>query len=379
MSPSRSSSQRPLHLAMLATLLLAVLFLLASDDPAAAQGFTPRFPGDVPLDVQRPDAPLVSGDALDKVDDAFQDMALEVGGRLAEIARNLLLSLLLIEMVWSLGQIVMTRGDFGRLMSTFFRRIIIAGFFLFLMEGIPTPNGNVGIATFVLMSAEALAGVTIDASLKPGEVWNDMHRAGWNIYDNTSGIGRSMIAALVWVITSFLGAIIAGLMMLAYIEIYVVFTVGVLTLGFGVWKQTEAWARNFLFGAVGKIFKVFTLLLIVSVVRLQQENMGQITEIEDGLLLIGMTLIFIMIVARVPGTVEAMISGTPGGSADQQLVETATMLPGKGIRSAGGAAVGGTGKAVRAGGKVAWNAGVKPAAGQLAAGLRTIRKRMGGI
>ena len=335
--------------AMTLTVVPGLLVLLVLADPAAAQ---------------------MSAGEIDKVDTAFQAAANAIGGDLKDIARNLLFGLLLIEMVWSLGQIVMTGGDFGRLMSEVFQRVVIAGLFLLLIDGIPAPGGTIGIAKFIIISAEALSDSTIESSIKPSEVFGDIYRAGAQLYDNTSGFRASLGAALVWLALVFLGASIAGTMLVAYIEIYMAFTIGILTLGFGAWKQTSGIARNFLFSAAGRIFKLFAVLLIVAVIRLQLEALEGLAGFEEGMVLIGLLVIFNMILGTVPAEIERIVAGAAGASAADKVTQAAT----DGAKQGAGKAAGAAGKAAASGAKTATKAGVREAGDKLANTIRNIKK-----
>lgn len=154
-----------------------------------------------------------------------------------------------------------------------------------------------------------------------------------------------MSAAFVWLLLAILGAVVVGLMIVTYIEIYVIFTVGILSLGFGVWSVTEQFAKNFLFSAVGKTLKLFTMILMASVIALAIESFGDLSSFEDGLITIGIVLIFAMLMSSVPQAVEQIISGIPAVSADQGVAGAVTGASKTAGKAAGYAAVNG-GKAL---------------------------------
>ena len=275
---------------------------------------------------------------IDQVSDSFRIAVEGISEKLSTIAEGILMSLLLIELIWSLGKAVMKQSDFSKLFGTFVKRIVVAGFFLAIIDGIPTASGNVGIGTFIIQSAEALVSESNKtASLKPSDLFWQMLHAGRDIYDRSSGITSIVTAAIVWILMAVIGAIIVGLMIVTYIEIYVIFTVGILALGFGVWTVTEQFAKNFLFSAVGKILKLFTMILMASIVAFSIQSFGNISTFEEGLITIGILIIFAMLMSSVPQAVEQIISGIPAVSADQSVAGTVS-----------GAAKGG-GKAVASG------------------------------
>lgn len=291
---------------------------------------------------------------IDQVSEAFQDAVVGMSSKLAVIARNLMMSLLLIELIWKLGKTIVAGDDFGKLMSVFFKRIVIAGFFLAIVDGIPTNSGQIGFGTFIINSAEALTNESVGtASIKPSDLFWQMLNSGGEIYANSSGLGGTVTAAIVWVLMSIMGAVVVGLMIVTYIEIYVIFTVGILALGFGAWSVTEQFATNFLFSAVGKTLKLFTMILMGSVIALQIEAFGTLTEFEDGLIVVGIVIIFIMLMSSVPQAVEQIISGIPAVSGDGAIAGALTGAAMKGARIGASGATKGAGAAAQKGASAA--------------------------
>ena len=318
---------------------------------------------------------------IDQIPTSFQAGIEGIAAKLADIARNLLMSLLLIELIWSLGKIIMQGDDFGALMGAFFKRILIAGFFLALVDGVPTPAGNVGFGTFIIQSAEALTEQsTGQASLKPSDVFFQMYGAGTDILGNSNGIVGKIMGSVVWLILTLMGGVIVGLMVLAYIEIYFIFTAGILALGFGAWSTTQQFATNFLFSGVGKIFKLFVMILMGTIISAQLNAFGPLEGVEDGLIAIGVSLIFVMLMSTVPGAVEQMISGIPSASSDGAVADAATRLPKKGASKAGSVAAGGAVKGGKAAGKFVWqkSGGAATAAKMRGALADRIRSLKGG-
>ena len=278
---------------------------------------------------------------VDSVTCAFIEAVNRIGDNLKIIARNLLFSLLLIEMVWTIGRIVMSNGDFGEMMSAFIRRVLIIGLFLFFINGIPIASGQtVGIASFIILGAEGLLGaVNADAlSLAPGDIYFGMIDLGREIWNDSSGFGGTVSAALVWIVLAVIGGVIAALIILAYVEIYVVFTIGIVILGFGGWQETQDFARNFLFAGVGKIFKLFTTLFVAVLIDAQLTLMDGLNSWEDGFLVIGLCIILVIILFKVPAAVEGMIASA--GPSGNQAVQTGAIYAGRRVMSAGGKAGG---------------------------------------
>lgn len=293
---------------------------------------------------------------IDQVSESFKGAVQSMGSKLSAIARNLMLSLLLIELIWKLGKTVMEGDDFGKLMGVFFKRILIAGFFLAIVDGIPTGSGQVGFGSFVIQSAEALTNHSLGTvSIKPSDLFWEMFSSGQSIYSNSTGVTGSIAAVIVWLLLVMLGAVIVGLMIVAYIEIYVIFTVGILALGFGVWSVTDQFAKNFMFSAIGKTLKLFTMILMGSIIALQIKAFGSLSGFEDGLVTIGVVLIFALLMTTVPAAVEQIVSGMSSGGAEQTVQSAVTgasmgaaqrgmSMATKGGKAGLGSAAGGLGK-----------------------------------
>ncbi|WP_419739479.1 type IV secretion system protein [Ruegeria sp.] len=311
---------------------------------------------------------------VDEIRDAFETSVVEVGDRIKGIAIRLLFSLFVIELVWSLGRIVMEQGDIGQVLSALMRRIVIAGFFLLLIDGIPSGGGEtLGIADFILRSAEALSDEAGGPeTLSPSDIFFPMMDTGFNIWDNSTGIGGTLSAAIVWVMMVVMGAIMTGLIILAYVMIYITFTLGILILGFGILQPTQHFATNFIFRAIGSIFRLFATLLIAAIIKTQLESMEGLNGFEDGILIIGLCLILTMVLFVVPASIESLIAGAPGASPDGAIHRAGTKgagLAGQGAKTAGKAGAKAAGTTLKAGSKAA--------GGALSASIRSIKGRFG--
>jgi type IV secretory pathway TrbL component len=226
----------------------------------------------------------------------------------------------------------------------------------------------------VIQSAEGLVEATDNrASIKPSDLFWQMFESGQQIFDGSKGISGKIAGTIVWLLLCVLGAVVVGLMIVTYIEIYVVFTVGILALGFGVWEVTAQFAKNFLFSAVGKIFKLFTMILMASVISLTIQAFGTLSSFEDGLITIGIVLIFAMLMTSVPQAVEQIISGIPAISGDAAVSSAITGASIKGAKIAGNATASAAKSALSAGGKLA-GSGAKKAGTALASRIRDIKK-----
>jgi P-type conjugative transfer protein TrbL len=297
------------------------------------------------------DVSAVDVGAIDNISTDIRDMIAGMRWRLAAIARNLLLGLLLIELIWKLGQAVNDGEELSAYIKLMAKRIVIAGFFLFVLGGIPTGSdgSTVGLADFVIQSAEALTKITNEnATNKPADLFWQTYEAGHQGYKNSKGFENAVIAGFVWIVLVVIGAAIAAVVLVAYVEVYTIFTIGTLALAFGAWSATEQFAQNFLFAAIGKILKLFTTMIIATVASLIVTTTGPITEVGDGLVITAVVLILVIVLGSVPTAVEQIISSIPlssgEGQAAQMVINTAKetgKVAANAVSSGVGGAVGG--------------------------------------
>lgn len=328
------------------------------------------------------DVSAVDVGAIDNISTDIRDMIAGMRWRLAAIARNLLLSLLLIELIWKLGQAVNDGEELSAYIKLMAKRIVIAGFFLFVLGGIPTGSdgSTVGLADFVIQSAEALTKISNEnATNKPADLFWQTYEAGHQGYKSSKGFEGAVIAGVVWIVLVVIGAAIAAVVLVAYVEVYTIFTIGTLALAFGAWSATEQFAQNFLFAAIGKILKLFTTMIIATVASLIVTTTGPITEVGDGLVIAAVVIILLVVLGSVPTAVEQIISSIPLSSGEGQAIQTVTgaaKTTGQVVVTAAGAAVGG---AVGAAGGSAAGGGVTKTAATLVGRAAGRSARQAGI
>ena len=117
-----------------------------------------------------------------------------------------------------------------------------------------------------------------------------------------------------------------------------------------------------------------------TLISVQLNAFGPLEGVEDGIVAIGVSLIFVMLMSTIPGAVEQMISGIPSASSDGSVANTATHLPKKGASKAGSLAGGAAVKGGKTAGKFVWQkSGGAAAAGKLGGALADrIRSLKGG-
>ena len=260
------------------------------------------------------------GAGIDGIVAAFERAVASISNSMIDVAITLIGSLLLIELVISLGRIVVTGAGLGELFATLLNRILIAGFYVFLMNNIPGLGGMNG---FVGQTAEALAGLAgTGQAITPGELMSQSFVTFGALYDASSGIAGAVVAGLIGVVLVILTAMTVAMIVVAYVEVHIVFSLGVVALGFAGFSGTEDIARGFSRGALAKTLKLFAMLTLGSVMGTLFTTLGygaigasDEAVMTSGLTLVAAAVILFFVVLSVPSALEGVVMGIGGGSA----------------------------------------------------------------
>lgn len=338
----RPSHRTPVHSgplqAAVINVTLVFAFLALSANPAGAEVAGPG-----------------AGGGIDSIVAAFEGAVNAASGNLVAAARTLLGSLLLIELVLAVGRAVVRGSDLGELFATVMQRILIAGFYLFLMDSLPGLGGMNGL---VGRSAEALAGLGSGGqAIKPSDILSQSLATASSIYGASSGIAETISAALIGIIIVLLSAITIAMVVVVYVEIHVVFGLGIIALGFGGFSGTDGIARGYLMAGIAKSLKLFAMLVLSSIFGAVYRTLGfGLFDTEGGgefitaaFTLVAATAVMMMVVLTVPAALEQAAAGASSGGASAAS-GAGSMVRGAGSKAAG-AALG------MAGGKAASGAG----------------------
>lgn len=230
----------------------------------------------------------------------YKNTFYDVTDRLVVVATSLLFSLILIEWVWTTAQYVGRGAGLGEYISALSFRIVLAGLFLFIIN-----LGN--YSDLVIRSADGLLDQTTSgASINVVDLFDNVLAASFELFGrSTFAIAEKFAAIMVL----FLGAIIIGLILVAYMEVYLAFGAAFVALGFGGFSGTRHIAINYLKRSVGRVFRLFTALFcgaLLSVLLAAEFETGE----GDGMLLVGIMTILLFVILKVPSAVEQAVVGT---------------------------------------------------------------------
>jgi P-type conjugative transfer protein TrbL len=287
--------------------------------------------------------------SVDAIVTTFERALTGVSVHLSIVARNIMGTLIIFELVWAFGQMVATGSDLGSMLYALLKRIIIVGFYFWATSAIPS---NGGLDDFVAKTAAYLtqtaagggAPITAGSFLKAGIAQGMalVVAAGWSF--------QVFIAAFAAVFIVICCAAIGAALIVTYVEIHFLFSLAIVALGFGAWTQTEQFARNYLMGAVGKTFKLFGILMVGNVftqifntVGLGAAGATVNNPAESGLLLAGITFVMVVIAFVLPSALEHLVTGgsispTGGGALGGAVGGFAGSMMGGAAKLAGGGA-----------------------------------------
>lgn len=268
------------------------------------------------------------GGGIDSIVSAFEGAVNAASGNLLTAAKSLLGALLLIELVLTIGKIVVKGSDLGELFATLLQRILIAGFYLFLMDSLPGFGGMNGL---VGASAEALAGLGSGGqAIKPSDILGQSLSTASSIYGSASGIAETIAAALIGVVIVLLTAVTIAMIVVAYVEIHVVFGLGIIALGFGGFSGTDGIARGYLMAGIAKALKLFAMLVLSSIFGTVFQSLGfgyanggegagALEAAGDFMVhaftLVAAAAVMMMVVLTVPPALEQAVAGANAGGA----------------------------------------------------------------
>lgn len=241
------------------------------------------------------------------------------------VAESLFFILIVANMVWIFGKLVLSAGTLGDLMKEFAKLIIFSGMVIALINAAPLIPG------FILENAGQIAERgSPSASGDPGEIFSRlMDIAGLVAVSNTNPlVGFAGILPAI-VITVFAAGIVAFIA-IAVIEAHLIGGVGVVLLAFGGWDLTSDIAKSYLRWALGTALKLVTVFLLAGViVEVTQSwstfSFNPVTNIENMIAVMGLMFIAFIMVMVVPGTIQQIASGASFSSSAEAGMSSVKM------------------------------------------------------
>ena len=259
-------------------------------------------------------------------------------------AFGLFWSLAGIELAWTGVNLALQGADLKEFAAELVRRVLFIGFFLSLLTyGHNWANTIVDSLRLTAASASQAAGAS--SGMSPAVIFDigikmaiNLAQA-YSIFDPGGALGLAIAALIITIVF----ALIAAFMVLAYVEMYIVLTAGMILLGLGGSRWTKDFAVKYLTYAFSVGMKLFILQLLLGIGEGLFTDWTQQFGSDQGqvFLVLGGSIVMLALVKSVPDLVQSLITGISVGS-------------GVALPAAAGAAVGGmAGAALRTGGGLA--------------------------
>ena len=320
-------------------------------------------------------ANVPTNNALEQIKILYHDHAQNWSFVLNIYAVRLFWILALIDLAWLGIQLALNPGEFSDFFAALIRKILFIGFFWILLQPVPGgPAGaqarGIGWATDIVSSLVQAGGQANNwsggtATISPSKIFD----SGWELCAQvidgckTWKVWKSLPLLIGAIIIMICFALIAAMMLLMYVQSYIIIYAGVILLGFGGSVFTKDISLMYFRSALSVGVKLFIMILVVgigqSILDLWIANFD--VTLEQVILFIGAAVVLLALVKAIPDMVADLINGFSWGSG-QALTHSSAQVG----KAAAGAAIGGVAGAL--GGKMAVSEAVSLAKTQKAKG-----------
>ncbi len=282
--------------------------------------------------------------ALDQIKNVFRDNSVTWGPTLQLYAERIFWGLAAIDLTLAAVWLVLNPGEFSDFTALVVRKTLVIGFFFALLQnGIAWAN--------LIVKSLVVAGGTVNTgaiNITPSDIFETGYNLCSDIIDATGVF--SPIDSLGLVIGGFIVmicfALIAAMMLLVYVQAFIMVNAGILFLGFGGLTYTREIALVYFRAALSVGAKLFIMILVVG---LGQTILSQWIAVFDVnfkelSIFIGAAVVLLALVKAIPDMVGDLINGFSWG-AGESLGRTTVNIAKTSVAAsvgAGAAAAGGT-------------------------------------
>ena len=291
-----------------------------------------------------------SDNILDSIVTMYRDEAESWRAPIMQAATRLFWILVGIDFIWTGINLGLERATFERIVAELIKRIMIIGFFYALLINSGAWASAI-INSFRNLATEAGAtGIGSGTGISPSNIFDIGIRIAGDLSQQVtfSEIGESIARVIISIIILISFAFIAGLLLVALVELYIALNAAVILLAFGGSRWTSDYAIKYLSYILSTGMKIFVMQLLIAIGQTFIQNMntqfqGNITQ---SLVLLGASIVLCMIVKYIPDYIQSIVSGVAPGSAGSGLLTAASAAGGAAVGAAAGAATGGAGGAM---------------------------------
>lgn len=296
-------------------------------------------------------ADVPTNNAIQNIMDTYRNTAANWSPVLVGYATRIFWILVGIDFVWMAICLALNPGEFSDLTANLVRKIIFIGFFWMFLQPVNGTARGITWATAIINSlvqsggaANAAAGGT--ANITPARVFDTGFNLCAQIFNELSVWSPTDSLALVLggIVIMICFALIAAMMLLMYVQSYIIIYAGVIFLGFGGSVFTKDIALKYFQAALSVGAKLFVMILVVGLGQtiLDQWTANFNVNLPQIVLFIGASIVLLALVKAIPDMVGDMINGFSWG-AGESLTRTSMQMGKVAVGAAAGAAVGAVG------------------------------------
>lgn len=254
---------------------------------------------------------------LDQIQATYQPLQLKWQSLILPFAYGLFWKLVLVDVAWSTIKMTMERKDIGEIMTWFMQKAITVGFFFTLLKMSSKWIPDI-IGSFELIGKKAggTGDITPDGILNVGIdlATNLIISVGKLGILDQIGIGLFVVFVALFVIVCFI--VIAGQLLVALIESYIVIGGGIIMLGFTGSNWTKEMGTSYLKYAVGAGAKIMVSYLIVGAGIAIFNKLAIDTDhlIKSLIVLFANAGFFAFLALQIPNITSAMVAGSPSST-----------------------------------------------------------------
>lgn len=252
-------------------------------------------------------------------------------------ARGVFLGLAVIQLGWiGIRHSLSGEPQVGSAVGAIALEFVTLGFFALLIDRGP------GWAEDIINSLQEAGRVASGGGhgVKPQEVLNEMVKLSTNVLEELSllnGLGSGFAMSIGCLALLFMTALIAGLMLIGWVQAWVVVGAGSILLGFGGSVWTRSLATGYLRHAVGAGVKLMVLELLQSLMLghvkawVDAAHGGDTFDLELLTTVLVSTVIMVVMIATIPAYVSSIVTGAVMNGGEAALTRAAAAMAMVGI------------------------------------------------
>ena len=291
-----------------------------------------------------------SDNILDSIITMYRDAAESWRAPILQAATRLFWILVGIDFIWTGINLGLERAEFSKIVAELIKRIMIIGFFYALLLNSGDWASAI-IGSFRNLASDAgAAGIGAGSGISPSNIFDIGLRISGDLAEQItfSAIGESIARVIISIFILIAFAVIAGLLLVALIELYIALNAAVILLAFGGSRWTSDYALKYLSFILSTGMKIFVMQLLIGVGQtfIQSMNTQFQGNVTQSLVLLGASIVLTMIVKTIPDYIQSIVSGVAPGSGGSALLTAASAAGGTAVGAAAGGTMAGAGGAM---------------------------------